>query len=251
MQEILRRAGLTSAVLQNQVHPPYDTETAQRLLRDGEKPTALRGNCSGKHAAMVLFAKASGWPIDSYWHPDHPVQRLALETVSAVSDVPIEEIETAIDGCGVVTFGMPIRGLAVAFARLADPSAVADPPLRPALTRIRDAMMAHPELVAGERRRIDTALMRAYPSRIVSKGGAEGVLAMGLPPGALTAPGSFGDGPMGIAAKVEDGNLARRAGDVVSIAACDSWASSAIRCPMPLAEFASPPILDPRGDRVR
>ena len=45
-------------------------------------------------------------------------------------------------------------------------------------------MMAHPELVAGERRRIDTALMRAYPTRIVSKGGAEGVLAMGLPPGA-------------------------------------------------------------------
>ena len=162
---------------------------------------------------MVLFAKASGWPLDSYWHPDHPVQRLALETVSAVSDVPIEEIETAVDGCGVITFGMPIRGLAVAFARLADPSAVADPPLRGALTRIRDAMMAHPELVAGERRRIDTALMRDYPSRIVSKGGAEGVLAMGLPPGALTAPGPFGDAPMGIAAKVEDGNLARRAGD--------------------------------------
>src|ERR671917_2399062 len=174
IQEILRRAGLTSAVLQNQVHPPYDTETAQRLLRDGEKPTALRGNCSGKHAGMVLFAKASGWPIDSYWHPDHPVQRLALETISALSDVPIEEIATATDGCGVVCFGLPLRGLATAFARLADPSAVADPPLRSALTRIRDAMMAHPELVAGERRRVDTALMRAYPKRIVSKGGAEG-----------------------------------------------------------------------------
>ena len=65
VQEVLRRGGLTSAVLQNQVHAPYDTETAQRLLRDGEKPTVLRGNCSGKHAGMVLFAKASGWPIDT------------------------------------------------------------------------------------------------------------------------------------------------------------------------------------------
>jgi L-asparaginase II len=249
VQEILRRAGLTSAVLQNQAHAPYDTETAHRLLRDGEKPTALRGNCSGKHAGMVLFAKASGWPLDSYWHPDHPVQRLALETVSAVSDVPIEEIETAVDGCGVITFGMPIRGLAVAFARLADPSAVADPPLRGALTRIRDAMMAHPELVAGERRRIDTALMRNYPSRIVSKGGAEGVLAMGLPPGALTAPGPFGDGPIGIAAKVEDGNLARRAGDVVSVAALRQLGLVGDPLPGALEEFASPPILDPRGDR--
>ena len=249
VQEILRRAGLTSAALQNQVHPPYDTETAQRLIRDGEKPTVLRGNCSGKHAGMVLFAKASGWPIETYWHPDHPVQRLALETISALSDVPIEDVATGVDGCGVVCFGMPIRGLATAFARLADPSAVADPPLRSALTRIRDAMMEHPELVAGERRRIDTALMRAYPSRIVSKGGAEGVLAMALPPGALSNGAPFGTGPMGIAAKIEDGNLARRAGDVTAIATLRQLGLAKDPLPGSLVEFAAPPITDPRGER--
>lgn len=249
VQEVLRRGGLTSAALQNQVHAPFDSETATRLVRDGEKPTVLRGNCSGKHAAMVLFAKASGWPIDSYWHPDHPVQRLALETISALSDIPVEEIETAVDGCGVLTFGMPLRGLAVAFARLADPSAVADPPLGAALTRVRDAMMAHPELVGGERRRIDTALMRAYPKRIVSKSGAEGVQAMGLPPGALREPGRFGDGPMGVAAKIEDGNHARRAGDVLSIAVLRQLGLVSDPPPASLAEYASPVVLDPRGER--
>jgi L-asparaginase II len=248
VQEILRGAGLTSAVLQNQVHAPYDAETAQRLVRDGEKPNVLRGNCSGKHAGMVLFAKASGWPLDSYWHPDHPVQRLALETISALSDVPIEEVATAVDGCGVVTFGMPIRGLATAFARLADPSAVADPPLRAALTRIRDAMMTHPELVAGDRRRIDTAVMRAYSKRVVSKGGAEGVLAMGLPPGALPKGAPFGDGPMGVAVKIEDGNLARRAGDAVSIAILHRLGLATDPLPAALADYASPPIVDPRGE---
>ena len=86
-------------------------------------------------AGMILFAKASGWPIETYWHADHPVQRQALETISALSDIPVEQIALATDGCGVVTFGMPMRGLAVAFARLADPSAVADPPLRAALIR--------------------------------------------------------------------------------------------------------------------
>lgn len=248
VQEILRRAGLTSAVLQNQVHAPYDTETAHRLLRDGEKPNVLRGNCSGKHAGMVLFAKASGWPIDTYWHPDHPVQRQALETISALTDVPVEEIVLATDGCGVVTFGMPIGGLAVAFARLADPSGVADPPLRAALTRIRDAMMAHPELVAGERRRIDTALMNAYPKRVVSKGGAEGVLAMGLPPGALSDGAPFGPGPMGIAATIEDGNLARRAGDVASIGVLRQLGLVDDPLPDRLEEYAAPLILDPRGE---
>ena len=249
VQEILRRAGLTSSVLQNQVHAPYDRETAHRLLRDGEKPTALRGNCSGKHAGMVLFAKASGWPVDSYWHPDHPVQRLALETMSALSDVPIEEIATAVDGCGVVSFGLPLEGLATAFARLADPSAVADPPLRGALTRIRDAMMQHPELVAGERRRIDTALMRALPGKVVSKGGAEGVLAMGVPADAAPSAAPFGPGPMGIAAKIEDGNLAHRAGDVASIATLRQLGLVSDPLAGPLVDFAAPPIVDPRGER--
>jgi len=250
VQEILRRAGLTRTVLHNQVHPPYDAETARRLIRDGEEPTVLRGNCSGKHAGMVLFAKASGWPIDGYWDADHPVQRMALETVSALSDVPIEDVETAVDGCGVVTFGTPLRGLATAFARLADPSAVADRPLRAALLRIRDAMMAHPELVAGTRRRIDTALMRAFPSRVVSKGGAEGVLAMGLPPGALPAGAPFGSGPMGVAARIEDGNWARRAGDVVSVDALRQLGMATDPPPRELEDFAEPPILDPRGEVV-
>jgi L-asparaginase II len=247
VQEILRRAGLTSSVLRNQVHAPYDSATANRLIRDGEEPTVLRGNCSGKHAGMVLFAKASGWPTDGYWEPDHPVQRMALETVSALSDVPVEEIETAVDGCGVVTFGTPLRGLATAFARLADPSAVADPPLRAALLRIRDAMMAHPELVAGTSRRIDTALMGAHPGRVVSKGGAEGVLAMGLPRGAAPAKAPFGDGPMGVAATIEDGNWARRAGDAVSVEVLTQLGLPDASSPA-LAALARPPIVDPRGE---
>jgi L-asparaginase II len=149
----------------------------------------------------------------------------------------------------VLTFGLPLSGLATAFARLADPSAVADPPLRSALTRIRDAMMAHPELVGGERRRIDTAVMGAYPKRVISKGGAEGVLAMGLPPGALADTAPFGAGPFGIAAKVEDGNLARRAGDVVSIAILRQLGLASDPLPGQLVDFAAPPIVDPRGER--
>jgi L-asparaginase II len=248
VQEILRRAGLTRGVLHNQVHVPYDAETARRLVRDGEEPTVLRGNCSGKHAGMVLFAKASGWPVDGYWEADHPVQRMALETVSALSDVPIEEVETAVDGCGVVTFGTPLRGLATAFARLADPAGVADLPLRAALGRIRDAMMAHPELVAGTRRRIDTAVMRAFPGRVVSKGGAEGVLAVGLPPGAVGEGAPFGEGPIGVAAKIEDGNLGRRAGDAVSVAVLRKLGLAVDPLPRELEPFADPPILDPRGE---
>jgi L-asparaginase II len=243
VQALLRAGGLSRDALACGTHPPFDRETAERLLRDGEPPSVLRHNCSGKHAGMVLHAKAAGWPVEGYWQPDHPIQRLALETVAALSDVPADEIARGTDGCGVVTFGLPLRGLALAFARLADPSGLADAPLREALVRIRDAMMAHPELVAGERRMLDTELMRAAPRRVVAKGGAEGVQAVGVLGGATA------DIPLGLAIKIEDGDGARRARPAATLSALRQLgvldeADLAGR----LAAFASPPLRDPRGE---
>lgn len=245
VQALLRAGGLTRDVLACGTHPPYDRETAERLIRDGEPPSTLRHNCSGKHAGMALHAKAAGWPVEIYWQPDHPIQQAALETVAALADVPVADIVRATDGCGVVTFGMPLRSLALAFARLADPSGVADDALRAALTRVRDAMMAHPELVAGERRMLDTALMRSAPGRLVSKGGAEGVQAVGL----LAGSHAQDAGAAGVALKIEDGNGARRARGAATVSvlgqlgALDEGVISER-----LAEYASPPVRDPRGN---
>jgi L-asparaginase II len=246
VQALLRVGGLTREILACGLHPPFDVETAHRLIRDGEPLTPLRHNCSGKHAAMVLHAKAAGWPIETYWQPDHPIQQLALDTLAAVSGVARSSIATATDGCGVVSFGLPLRGLALAFARLADPSGVSDPALRSALERIRDAMMAHPELVAGERRRLDTALMRAVPGRLVSKAGAEGVAAIGLAAGAR----GRGQSAAGLAIKIEDGDASNRARNVVSCSALRRLGVLADADLERLAEYASPPILDPRGERA-
>ena len=243
VQAVLRAGGLTREVLACGTHAPYDRETAQRLIRDGEPLTPLRHNCSGKHAGMALHAKAAGWPIETYWQADHPVQQLALDTVSLMSGVPRGEIATATDGCGVVSFGLPMSGLALAYARLADPSGVEDPALRSAFERIRDAMMAHPELVGGDRRRFDTELMRACPGRLVSKGGAEGVKAVAVLRDGQTA-------PFGLALKIEDGDLARRGGDVAVSAALARLGVLDADALSRLGEHASPRILDPRGEQV-
>jgi L-asparaginase II len=90
---------------------------------------------------------------------------------------------------------MPVRTLAYAFALLVGGVDRQSRDL-PALATIRDAMRAHPDLVAGEGR-IDTLLMRAVPG-LVTKAGAEGVHATGDPKRGI-----------GIVVKIEDG--ARRA----------------------------------------
>ncbi len=243
VQAMLRAGGLPRDVLACGAAVPSDAETAERLLRDGEPPTVLRHNCSGKHAGMALHAKAAGWPVETYWQPDHPVQQLALQTISTLSDTPVSEIATGTDGCGAVTFALPLRALALAFARLADPSAMEDPALRAALGRIRDSMMAHPELVAGERREFDTALMRAAPGRLVAKWGAEGVQGIGLLAGSRGA----GSGPAGLALKIEDGDRSRRARHVASCEALRQLGALDAAALARLAEYASPPVLDPRG----
>ena len=62
-------------------------------------------------------------------------------------------------------------------------------------------MTTHPELIAGPGR-FDTAFMQAVQGRMVSKGGAEGYQAIGIPPNVL----ADGSPAIGIAIKVHDGD---------------------------------------------
>jgi len=53
---------------------------------------------------------------------------------------------------------------------------------------------------------------------------------------------------MGIAAVIEDGNAARRGGDVVSVEILRQLGLATDPLPGSLAEYASPVILDTRGE---
>jgi L-asparaginase II len=241
----LRMGGLNASVLHCGIHPPYDRETAARLARDGEPPTELRHNCSGKHAGMALHAKAAGWSVDDYWRPEHPIQLACRDSVAALTDTPVARMATATDGCGVVTFGIGLRGLALGYARLADPRTVADSASAEALGRIRDAMIEHPDLVGGTSGRLDTALMERAAGRLVAKAGAEGVEAVAV------LSGGRGTQAWGLAVKIEDGDRARRAAAVATCAALAQMGALDDADLQSLREFAGPLVRDlPRGSVV-
>ena len=107
-----------------------------------------------------------------------------------------------IDGCGLPNHPLSLRDLARTAARLADPSGLEPVRVR-ALTRIADAMLAHPFMVAGSGR-CCTAVMEALP-RLVAKTGAEGVYL-----------GAWRERGLGIVVKAEDG--ATRAAEVAFLA---------------------------------
>jgi L-asparaginase II len=189
VEGILAKAGLGPEALQCGVHKPYHGPTAERL---GSHITALHHNCSGKHAGMLLLAAHLGVDPRDYIDPASAGQRRIRSTLADVAGVPLPQVQVGTDGCSAPNFALPMRAAARAFARLGQPESL--PAHEQALRRVRDAMLAHPEMVAGEGR-FDTALMTAFQGRVLSKSGAEGFEGLAIP----------GRG-WGIAIKVEDGN---------------------------------------------
>ena len=135
----------------------------------------LKHNCSGKHAGMLALCRAEGWPTQGYRLFEHPCQQAALAEIERLAGT--DEIATAVDGCGVVTFALPLTKIAIAFGGVGG--------------RVADAMRAHPELIRGPRA-ADTNLMQAFPGWI-AKGGAEALICAASPDG------------LSLALKVEDG----------------------------------------------
>ena len=250
LQAVFRRANVSQALLACGAEGmPLDALTAARLARDGERPGPMRHMCSGQHAVSILLSRLNGWDPSTYWHDDHPSQRAFRAVVARAFGTTPERLRAAIDGCGVLTYAFPLREVARAYAMLADPSALpaADPrsSLAPALTIVRDAMLANPQMVAGSRDRIDTSIMKALPGRIVSKGGMEALRALAILPGPRSNGADMG--PAGMAIKIEDGNGHDRGTWAASIEALRQAGVVDGQSLRVLDRYHRPPSLDPHG----
>lgn len=197
---IQSKIGVSESDLMCGIHPPTDPATAERMLKNNEPVTPLRHNCSGKHTGMLALCKLMGFPTADYLNPQHPAQKLILNTFSQVTGVPVDQIALGTDGCSAPVFAIPLHAAAWAFAQLADPSALPEP-RRSALRRIFAAMTANPDMIAGPHA-FDTDLMTVGKGRILSKGGAEGYQALALLPGAFGASSPA----LGICIKISDGD---------------------------------------------
>jgi L-asparaginase II len=132
---------------------------------------------------MLALCRVRDWPTEGYRLGEHPCQQAMLTEMAAAAEVSATTIPTAVDGCGVVTFALPLASMAAAFGRLEElDGGVA----------VASAMRAHPELIRGSGA-LDTKLMQRMPAW-TAKGGAEGLLCAAGPNG------------LGLALKVEDGN---------------------------------------------
>ena len=205
----------------------------QKLLREsGARTTRLHNNCSGKHAAMLGRAYSASWPTVGYEREEHRVQLGCLDAVAKWSGVDASDIAKAVDGCGVVEFGLPLQAMALAYARLADGARLS----HEVPSRIIHAMQTRPFLIGGSDR-FDSALIEATEGRVIAKVGAEGVHSVALI-----------DEGIGFALKVEDG--AQRAQYPAVLAVIQHFGALPHDLPPRLAEFTNRQLRNTRGEVV-
>jgi L-asparaginase II len=188
VSRFLAKVGLSEDDLACGPHEPLSAVIAKEVLERRLVMTPRWSNCSGKHTAMLALAKHHGWPLVGYQLAGHPLQDRLRAEVERWTGLRREEIVLAVDGCTTVCFGLPLRAMALSYARFG-----IDQGAHP--RRLWGAMTSHPHLVAGTKR-LCTDLMRVWPGEIVAKIGAEGVYCAAIP--------SLG---VGIALKVEDGEF--------------------------------------------
>jgi L-asparaginase II len=196
----LSQLGLTAAALACGAHAPLDDKAARDLAANGERPTALHNNCSGKHAGFLTTARHVGAPVAGYVARSHPVQRMVTQALGDMTECDLNAAPCGVDGCGIPAYALRLRSLALAMAKLVSPHGL-NGARGAAVDRALTAVCAHPWLVGGTGR-FDTRAISAAPSRFVVKTGAEGVHVA-----CIRATG------LGIAVKIDDG--ARRAAELV------------------------------------
>jgi L-asparaginase II len=178
---ILAAAGRNEQDLECGYHEPRHEPTSEWLrTQPASARTGIYNNCSGKHAGMIALAAREGWPVAGYTSVDHPVQRAAIANSADVCGLDPARLPIAIDGCSAANPALPLLSMARGFARLATARADATNPRDRALARLRQAMVTHPDMVAGAKR-LDTALMQVTNGRLVAKAGAEALQCVGVP----------------------------------------------------------------------
>ena len=240
---MLEKIGLGPEALKCGVHEPYGVEAARVLRERGEAPNVLHNNCSGKHAGMLALALHLGAPIETYNRAENPVQLAVGKVVSQFTGVPVEDMAVAVDGCAVPVFGMTIKTMALAYARLVSPPLSFDNATRRACERIVHVMSSYPELIGGTSDRLDTEIMRAAPGRLISKVGAEGVYTAGIKPCEEWPRG------LGVALKIEDGDD-RRARPTVVVESLRQLGVLKDESLEAVARYAFFPVLNRPGDVV-
>ena len=196
LEEISRKTGIDP---EDMIMKPCSSTSASALAkkltdqsrlhpRDGK--SKLQHCCSGKHFSLMLLQRELTGKTSGYEQKDSPVQRQIINFISMLSQTPTFKIGLGIDGCGVPVFALPLRSIAMSYAKLMDPFSLSNE-LRETIDYNFSCIHKYPEKIN------DYGTPSYYINQnpdLIMKDGSRGVICMAIKSMKL-----------GIAVKLEDG----------------------------------------------
>lgn len=159
-RRILNKFDIDENLLKCGVHAPLARSMQDKMLFSGEKPSSIHNNCSGKHIGFLVCCKLMGWDMETYFEPEHPLQKLVKEKISSLCQVE-DEYPATTDGCGVPILSMPLYNMLCGYINLLK------------YDKIINAIKNHPYIFGGENR-LDTEIIEKTDG-LIAKVGAGGL----------------------------------------------------------------------------
>jgi L-asparaginase II len=197
IREWLDEIGCSAADLACGAEPPASITAYEALMRNGEGPSPIHHNCSGKHAGFLTVCRHCGWPLEGYAEPAHPAQQRYRSTMGEILERDPGSFRQGTDGCTLPALALSVEEMARACARFAA-GRFPGTARRDASGRILDAMRAFPEYVSGTCEPT-VQIARATAGRVVYKTGADAFGAVWIP-----------EAGIGVAVKIADGSARAR-----------------------------------------
>ena len=163
VKSILDKFGISPSTLKCGNHEPISKTAQNELLLNGEEPSAIHNNCSGKHAMMLGLCKLNDWDMDNYDNINHPLQQEIIKKIYELCEIKTEYPITK-GGCGVPIPSMPLVNMAKGYLNLF---------CNPKYTRLKNAFLNHSYVIGGEDR-TDTMIIEKSDN-LVAKVGAGGL----------------------------------------------------------------------------
>lgn len=221
-QEMLEKAGAKEEDLACGGHPALSAAVNRDSMKKSYAPTGICNNCSGKHAGTMAGAICLGGTVSRYHEACHPMQLRGKQAVEEMSGLGEDKSSMGCRWMQPSSSRHAPANLALMYARLAEAcdgrteevtgqatslSEMVCVKKKHHLARIHKSMSTYPDMVGGSGR-FCTDLMRTYEGILVGKLGADGCYGIAVrAPLSSSSRYSFGRHAIGIAVKVEDGNI--------------------------------------------
>lgn len=160
--EILKKMSEKFGVLESELLCGIESQSRGRLK------SPFYHNCSGKHLAILAASKKMSWSLDEYLNADHPIQRRLRSELERLLERKISDDTIYKDGCNLPTFYLSIKEMSLIFSKVLNEKKYKE---------ILSTMMKFPEIISASGR-VDTEIMKRFSGKMVSKGGAEGLLVL-------------------------------------------------------------------------